>query len=169
MNFPARRSRRKREHPLPDQIDIEAKIARQEMKSSELIASVEQLGKISTLTCPDCNGALWEIDDHEILRYRCHVGHAFSAEALGDGQTAMLEIALWSAIRALEEQMILARKIRERARHGNRMDIVRIFERRAQEAEQYSSMIRQLLLGEEKDKLGEESDKIAEPVLQADD
>lgn len=150
----------KGEHPVPDQIEIEARITRQEMEAHELIASVERLGKISTLTCPECNGALWEIDDHEILRYRCHVGHALSAEALGDGQTAMLEIALWSAVRALEEQMILAKKIQDRARRGNRMDVVQIFERRAHEAEQQSSMIRQLLLGEK--------DKIAEPVLQSD-
>ena len=50
-----------------------------------------------------------------MLRYRCHVGHAFSAESLNEGQTQMLEIALWSAIRALEEQMILAKLIVERA------------------------------------------------------
>lgn len=152
----------KGEHRMPDQLEIEARIAHQEMESDELIASVERLGKISTLTCPECNGALWEIDDHEILRYRCHVGHALSAEALGDGQTAMLEVALWSAVRALEEQMILAKKIQDRARRGNRMDVVQTFERRAQEAEQQCSMIRQLLLGGEKD-------KIAEPVLQGTD
>ncbi len=149
----------KGEHRMPDQIEIEARIAHQEMDGDELIASVERLGKISALTCPECNGALWEIDDQEILRYRCHVGHALSAEALGDGQTAMLEVALWSAVRALEEQMILAKKIQERARRGNRMDVVRTFERRAHEAEQQSSMIRQLLLGKEKD-------RTAEPVLQ---
>ena len=69
----------KGEHRMPDEIEIEARIAHQEMNSDELIASVERLGKISTLTCPECNGALWEIDDHEILRYRCHVGLALSA------------------------------------------------------------------------------------------
>lgn len=50
---------------------------------------------------PDCHGALWEINDEEMLRYRCHVGHAYAAESLGDGQTQMLEVALWSAVRAL--------------------------------------------------------------------
>src|SRR5215204_2996760 len=68
-------------YPVRDDIEIEARIAEQRMESDELIASVEKLGKVSRLTCPDCHGALWEIHDQELLRYRCHVGHAFSAEA----------------------------------------------------------------------------------------
>lgn len=66
------------------------------MESDELLASVEKIGRISKLTCPACNGALWEINDLDMLRYRCHVGHAFSAESLSEGQTQMLELALWS-------------------------------------------------------------------------
>jgi hypothetical protein len=38
---------------------------------------------------------------------------------LNDGQEQMLEVALWSAVRALEEQMILAKRIVERARKAN--------------------------------------------------
>ena len=147
---------------MPDQIEIEARIAQQDMEGEELIASVERLGKISRLTCPDCHGALWEIHDHDLLRFRCHVGHAFSAESLTEGQSQMLETALWSAVRALEEQMVLAQRIVERARQANQMRAARAFERRAQEAEQHSSMIRQLLLSAEKGDIGE-------PVMQTGD
>jgi two-component system chemotaxis response regulator CheB len=149
-------------YPVPDQVEIEARIAQQEMEADELIASVERLGKVSKLTCPDCHGALWEIDDNELLRYRCHVGHAFSAEALNDGQSQMLEVALWSAVRALEEQMILARRIVERSRKANQQRAAMAFERRAREAEEHSSMIRRLLLAGEKGDIGEE-------VIQAND
>jgi two-component system chemotaxis response regulator CheB len=45
-------------YPMPDEIEIEARIAEQEMEGDELIASVEKLGRISKLTCPDCHGAL---------------------------------------------------------------------------------------------------------------
>ena len=79
---------------MPEQIEIEAQIAEQEIDAGELIASVERLEKVSKLTCPDCHGALWEINDEDILRFRCHVGHAFSAESLTDSQTEMLEVAL---------------------------------------------------------------------------
>jgi len=148
--------------PVPDEIEIEAKIAEQTMESAELIASVDRLGKVSKLTCPDCHGALWEINDEKLLRYRCHVGHAFSAEALSDGQSQMLEVALWSAVRALEEQMILAKRIGERARRANRLKAAKSFEKRAQEAEEHSSMIRQILLVTEKGDIGE-------PVLTSND
>jgi two-component system chemotaxis response regulator CheB len=129
------------------------------MDSGELIASVERLGRVSKLTCPVCQGALWEINDADLLRFRCHVGHAFSAESLSDGQSERLEVALWSAVRALEEQMILAQRIVERARKANHMRAVTMFERRAEEAERNSGIIRQLLLGDE-------TRNIAEPVVE---
>lgn len=143
-------------YPVPDEVEIEARITEQEMESGELIASVEKLGTISKLTCPDCHGALWEIRDEAILRYRCHVGHAYSAESLSEGQSQMLEVALWSAVRALEEKMILSRRIVERARKANRNRAAMLFERRAQEAEEHSSVLRQLLLSEQKGDIADE-------------
>jgi two-component system, chemotaxis family, protein-glutamate methylesterase/glutaminase len=142
-------------YPLAEEVEIEAKIAGQEMDSGELIASVERLGRVSKLTCPECQGALWEINDENLLRFRCHVGHAFSAESLSDGQAERLEGALWSAVRALEEQMILAKRIVERARKANHMRAVSMFERRAEDAERNSGVIRQLLLGNEKGHIAE--------------
>ena len=103
-------------YPMPDEVEIESRIAEQKMEGDELLASVERIGRVSRLTCPDCHGALWEINDEDMLRYRCHVGHAYSAEALSDGQSQMLEVALWSAVRALEEQVV--RRLRAR-RHAH--------------------------------------------------
>src|SRR5687767_13567257 len=91
--------------------------------------------------------------------FRCHVGHAFSAESLKDGQEQMLEVALWSAVRALEEQMILAKRIVERARKANHHRAAEMFEKRVQDAEAHSSAIRRLLLHTEKG-------DIAEPPIQ---
>lgn len=144
--------------PLAEEVEIEAKIAGQEIEGGELIASVDRLGKVSRLTCPDCHGALWEINDKDLLRFRCHVGHAFSSEGLSDGQSQMIEVALWSAVRALEEQIILARRIVERARSADHNRAAETFERRAREAERNSSVLRQLLLGDEKG-------DIADPVI----
>lgn len=143
-------------YPVPEEVDIEARIAQQDMESEELIASVEKLGKVSKLTCPDCHGALWEMNDEDMLRFRCHVGHAHSADSLSNGQGQMLEIALWSAVRALEERIILAKRIIERARKANQTRAVRLFERRAREAEEHSSAIRQLLLRGTKDVIAEQ-------------
>lgn len=142
-------------YPVSDEIEIESRIAEQRMQSSELLASVEKIGAVSKLTCPDCHGALWEINDADMLRYRCHVGHAYSAESLNEGQTQMLEVALWSAVRALEEQAVLARRIVERSRKANHHRVATLFERRVQEAETHSTMIRQVLLSAEKGTIGD--------------
>jgi len=144
-------------YPVPENVEIETRIAQQEMDGHELIASVERIGKLSKLTCPDCNGALWEISDEEILRFRCHVGHAFSADSLSNGQSEMLEVALWSAVRALEEQMMLARRIVERARKSNHLNAVHTFEQRAREAEAHSSAIRRMLLSDKKGGIAEQT------------
>jgi two-component system, chemotaxis family, protein-glutamate methylesterase/glutaminase len=149
-------------YAVSEEIKIEARIAGQELESGELIASVERLGKISKLTCPDCHGALWEMRDDDLLRYRCHVGHAYSAESLSDGQSQTLEMALWSAVRALEEQMMLAKRIVERARKANHTRAAETFERRAEEAERNSSVLRELLLGNQKG-------AIAEPIIRNSD
>jgi two-component system chemotaxis response regulator CheB len=146
-------------YPVPENVEIEARIAQQEMEGDELIASVEKLGKISRLTCPDCHGALWEISDQDILRFRCHVGHAYSADSLSNGQGEMLETALWSAVRALEEQMMLARRIVERAHIYNNRRTVNTFEKRAREAESHSSAIRELLLSGKKGDIAEQQTK----------
>jgi two-component system, chemotaxis family, protein-glutamate methylesterase/glutaminase len=142
-------------YPVSEDVEIETRIAQQQMEGDELLASVEKLGKISRLTCPDCQGALWEISDEDILRFRCHVGHALSADSLNEGQGEMLETALWSAVRALEEQLILARRIIERARRANHIRAVRLFEERARQAEAHGSAIRELLLSGKKGGIAE--------------
>jgi two-component system chemotaxis response regulator CheB len=61
-------------------------------------------GPASGFTCPECNGALWELREGELLRYRCRVGHAYSEEAMVDAQGAAVEAALWAALEVLEER-----------------------------------------------------------------
>ena len=69
----------------------------------------ELKGPPSKLTCPDCGGALWELEEKGLVRYRCHVGHGFSGESLRDGMDEKLEDTLWSALRAIEETSNCAR------------------------------------------------------------
>ena len=90
-----------------------------------------------------------------MLRFRCHVGNAYAADALSDGQSQMLECALWSAVRALEEQMLLAKRIVQRARKANHMRVVSLYEKRVEEAEAHSSAIRQLLLSRKEGDIAE--------------
>ena len=117
----------RQEHPpergsetVPDDLDAELRWA-----DPELAASAPQeppLGKPSGFTCPECHGGLWEIDETGLPRYRCRVGHGFSAESLLVAQSTDVEAALWTAYRALEERAALFRRLAERA-HGRRAEI----------------------------------------------
>lgn len=134
------------EYPVPDDLKTEVKIAEQTMNTTEFIESVEKLGTRSLFTCPECHGLLWEMNDGELLRFRCHVGHAFSIESLMAEQSEVLENALWSALRSLEEKVALARNMAQRAWERNYAKAARKFEERAQEAEQQAQSVRNLLL-----------------------
>ena len=51
------------------------------------LGSIATPGKERPLrTCPDCGGALWEIQEGRVLRYQCHVGHQYAPENLEQGQ-----------------------------------------------------------------------------------
>jgi two-component system chemotaxis response regulator CheB len=49
-------------------------------------------GNSSGLTCPECSGALWEVKDHELIQYRCRVGHVYSLESMLAEQSRSVEL-----------------------------------------------------------------------------
>jgi two-component system chemotaxis response regulator CheB len=113
------------------------------MDSSE--DKLDRIGKRSTLTCPECHGTLWEMNDDGVLRFRCHVGHAYAAETLVAQQSHALEDALWAAIRSFEETEKLSTRMAERARNRNEEDVERRFTQRAEMARQRADELRALL------------------------
>jgi two-component system chemotaxis response regulator CheB len=74
------------------------------------------LGRPSGFTCPECHGALWELEDDDLPRYRCRIGHGLSAETLLSTQDSAVEAALWTAYRSLEERAALCRRLADRAK-----------------------------------------------------
>jgi two-component system chemotaxis response regulator CheB len=73
------------------------------------------VGTPSAFVCPDCGGGLYEIEDEPLWRFRCRVGHAFTADVLRAGKAEVLEQALWMALRTLEEKIELHHRMAERA------------------------------------------------------
>ena len=79
-------------------------------------------GEPTPLTCPDCGGVIWEQADGDLARFRCHVGHSFSAESMLELQSDSVETALWTALRVLEERADLLRRLAGRQYgRGNKM------------------------------------------------
>ena len=103
-------------------------------------------GPPSAFTCPECGGALWELASDNLLRYRCHVGHAYTAEALASAQVEKLEDALWSAVRALEEHAAMRRRMAARALKGNLSQMAEQYQNQAGAAEARAAVIREVLV-----------------------
>jgi two-component system chemotaxis response regulator CheB len=108
----------------------------------------ERPGQPSGFACPDCGGALWEFKDGQIIRFRCRTGHAYSTESLLAKQEEALEAALWSGLRALEEQAELAHRMAQRSRRQRQAISAERFAAKAQEAKDNAALIRQLLLSD---------------------
>ncbi len=102
-------------------------------------------GRPAGFACPSCDGTLFEIEDTGLLRFRCRVGHAWSAQALLSQQADALDRALWMALRALEEKAALSRQMAHRAEgRGHPLSRQRYVEQ-AGEAARSVRMIRRLL------------------------
>jgi two-component system chemotaxis response regulator CheB len=106
-------------------------------------------GPPSPFTCPDCGGPLWERREGGLMRFQCHVGHAFSPDALLSAESDSLEQALWTALRALEENAALARHIAQRMRGRDNPRAAARFDERSVDLERRAGIIRQVLLAPE--------------------
>jgi two-component system, chemotaxis family, protein-glutamate methylesterase/glutaminase len=103
-------------------------------------------GPPAPLTCPDCGGTLWELVSGNLVRYRCHVGHAYTSDSMVAAQANVLESALWSALRALEEKAELSRRLAGRIRQRGLERLALRYESAVDDAQRGSDTIRQLLL-----------------------
>jgi two-component system chemotaxis response regulator CheB len=127
--------------PLPSQLlTKEAAVAGFDDQALE-----QPPGDPAGFSCPDCNGVLYEIHEGDLLRYRCRVGHAWSAESLLAQQSVALEGALWMALRSLEEKAELSRQLAQRAgERGNQLSAER-FQSAADEAGHAATLVREML------------------------
>jgi two-component system, chemotaxis family, protein-glutamate methylesterase/glutaminase len=125
---------------VPAKLHLEVEIAKGERENA--MNELDALGRRSVLTCPDCHGVMWEIDEGELTRFRCHVGHTYASElmnvALGEG----LRRALASALRALEERVALARKLHDNAKERGYRHMMINWSARVREYEQEMNVIR---------------------------
>jgi len=89
---------------------------------------------------------LWEIEDgEEYVRYRCRVGHAFSPETMLDAQSEVLEEALWTAMKTLEESARLSARLAASERRRGHDWLVQRFEERDRDARERAEVIRRFL------------------------
>ena len=111
----------------------------------EVLSDDEHPGEPSPWPCPDCSGVLWQIDEGDMVRFRCRVGHAWSADDLLHVQSTAIESALWMALRSLEDRAALSRALAERALQEGRTISAHRFESDSEEIEEHVRVLRELL------------------------
>lgn len=106
----------------------------------------ERRGQVAVFTCPECGGALWQVDQDQLLQFRCHVGHVYNGETLLEDQASSLEAALWTAVRTFKERQLLASQLAEQEKRRGDTAAAALFEDQARQAERYGEAIQQYIL-----------------------
>jgi two-component system chemotaxis response regulator CheB len=127
---------------VPEELKREARIMTGHTKDPE---TVESLGDKTGLVCPECGGSLYEIRDNQVQRYRCHVGHAYTAHSLLDDQNEAVERALWAALRSLEDRARIYQKLALHSDSRGFANLASDYNQQAQETSRHADNLRNLL------------------------
>jgi two-component system chemotaxis response regulator CheB len=105
-------------------------------------AVMDQLGDRAAITCPECEGPMWQMRDPALVRYRCYNGHAATAEHMIAVGAEKIEHALWTAIRVLRDRATtydtLARDLRSSGSHD-------VYASKARDARAQATVLQQLV------------------------
>jgi two-component system chemotaxis response regulator CheB len=122
----------------PESLELEVQIAAGSRLGSERLVG---FADPSALSCPDCNGVLSEIRNEHPLRYRCQIGHAYTAETLLERRNEV-DAAMRVALRIMEERVTLVTRMAKDARATGRHAVAELYEARAEEYSRYSETLR---------------------------
>lgn len=75
--------------------------------------------RLTRMVCPECGGALAQVDLAKISYFRCHVGHQYGPQSLAAAQAETSETKIWAAVAALEEEAALQRYLHQTTAHAN--------------------------------------------------
>jgi two-component system chemotaxis response regulator CheB len=129
-------------HTAPEGLVREHAVSLMEVQPMDALKAI---GKPSTLVCPDCGGALFELDATRPQRFRCHTGHAFTLNSLRQTQEEATEAALWSAIRAINDKATLLRKVAALDRMSGDERHADMSETEARRLDEHSAALRRLV------------------------
>jgi two-component system chemotaxis response regulator CheB len=125
--------------PVPPDIRAEVEIALGRPADTDLVA---QFADPVALSCPACGGVLSQIKRWPPLRFRCQVGHSYTAEALATEKEGTIDEALRVALRIVEERALLTEKMADDARRSGRDAAAESYDRRVSESRAYADILR---------------------------
>ncbi|MDB6007276.1 MAG: cheB, two-component system, chemotaxis family, response regulator CheB [Prosthecobacter sp.] len=119
-----------------------------EAESSAVAGNTEEhmnkLGELTTMICPECHGPLWKVNS-KILRFRCHIGHAYTSAHLLQDQDRELEEALSGALRVLRDGENLSTAMAAKAAEMGQAESRDAHVRRSERLRDLSSKVEELL------------------------
>lgn len=131
--------------PVAQDIAMEAQVALGRACDSP---TLRQFAAPFTHSCPACGGVLSEMYDKEPLRFRCQVGHAYTALCLDREQEAATQEALVVALRTLEARATLLERMAADAQEKGRVRSAADFAARAEEYRRHAEAVRTVLSAE---------------------
>ncbi|HET7034950.1 MAG TPA: chemotaxis protein CheB [Thermomicrobiaceae bacterium] len=132
-------------YPVPEMLRLEHRQMMGELETFDM----NQFGRLTSLTCPECSGPIWELHEGELVRYRCRVGHTFLTDDMIEARSEQIEQQLWAAINQLEENEALALRLAENARSRGYARAAASFEEKATAARERAALLRRALLRED--------------------
>ncbi len=129
--------------PIPPDLRLEVDIAMGERIDTQVLSKVADP---AALTCPSCGGVLSKMRDSKPLRFRCQVGHGFSADVLAKHQESRVDEALRIALRIIEERAELVARMADDGRNSGRKAVAEMYEARAKEYREQAETIRSAVL-----------------------
>ena len=107
------------------------------------------LGELSPFACPECHGVLSRIQEGTLQRYRCHTGHAYSADTLLAAISERIEDSLYNVIRGMDEAIMLLNHVGDHYAEANHSKLAAMYFQKAKEAEERSNVVRKAVLDHE--------------------
>jgi two-component system chemotaxis response regulator CheB len=127
-------------------LKVEFTIAKQ---NSAFELGIIDKGKLTPFTCPDCHGALTQLVEGNIIRYRCHTGHAYTASALLSEVSDSVESMLYQSMRGLEETKMLLQNLGNHFEKESQPSVAELFFRRAAQAGKQARIIHESIVEHE--------------------
>ncbi|ACU61867.1 chemotaxis protein CheB [Chitinophaga pinensis] len=119
------------------------------MKDENISREVFRHGELTPYTCPECHGVLSSLTEGDRIRFRCHTGHAFSADTLLSAITESIEEALWNAIRNIQESTLLLNHMGDHFAEANQAKIAAMYFKKAKDAMKRGEMVRKAVFDHE--------------------
>jgi two-component system, chemotaxis family, protein-glutamate methylesterase/glutaminase len=127
---------------IPAALRLEVRLTESAMTSTENWHELP--GTPTNFTCPECSGAIQEVHADGVRRYRCRVGHAYSAGDLLMDKARAVEDSLWVALQTLQERAEMLDRLAQ-GTDGSASSSAAPYTARAQETRRHAQRLRELL------------------------